>query len=84
MLDPLVLVENEATYGGKYDHWQDLTGVAYHFPNQYKGRVLPGREFVYYRGVRRKGGGRGVAEYFGTGIIGSVWSDPDQPANMSK
>ncbi len=84
MLDPLVLVENERTYGGKYDHWQDLTGIAYHFPNQYRRRVVPGREFVYYRGVRRKDGGRGTAEYFGTGMIGAVWQDAEQPRTTSK
>jgi Domain of unknown function (DUF3883) len=75
----LVLVENEVTVGGKYDFWNDDTGVQYHYPNQYRNRVRPGREFVYYRGVRRTGGRRGTAEYFGSGMIGEVWQDPDQP-----
>jgi hypothetical protein len=48
----LVLVENEVTVDGKYDFWADDTGVQYHYPNQYRNRVRPGREFVYYRGVR--------------------------------
>ena len=34
-----------------------------------------------YRGVRRAGGKRGAAEYFGTGVIGEVWQDPGQPTN---
>lgn len=49
----LVLVENEVTTGGHYDHWQDVTGERYQFPNQYRGKVTPGRPFIYYRGVRR-------------------------------
>jgi hypothetical protein len=73
----LVLVENETTYGGSYDHWSDVTGVEYHFPNQYRNKVTPGRPFLYYRGVRRFGGVRGAAEYFGVGRIGQVWPDAD-------
>ena len=53
--DALVLVENEVTIGGKYDFWADDTGARYHFPNQYRNLVRPGRPFVYYRGVRRSG-----------------------------
>ena len=30
----LILVENEVTVGGRYDHWQDVTGKRYQFPNQ--------------------------------------------------
>jgi hypothetical protein len=76
--DALVLVENEVTHDGDYDFWSDKTGVHYQFPNIYRNRVVPGTPFVYYRGVRRKGGKRGQAEYFGTGIIGDVWQDPAQ------
>lgn len=72
----LVLVENEVTYEGRYDFWEDDTGVKYQFPNQYKKRVVSGRFFVYYRGVRRAEGKRGIPEYFGCGQIGEVWRDP--------
>lgn len=41
MLDPLVLVQAEATIDGEYDDWNDLTGEQYHFPNQYRNRVVP-------------------------------------------
>ena len=77
----LVLVENEETVGQQYDFWADDTGVQYQFPNMYRKRVTEGRPFVYYRGVRRVGGKRGAAEYFGTGVIGEVWQDPGQPTN---
>lgn len=72
----LVLVENEVTAGGRYDHWQDVTGERYQFPNQYRGKVITGRPFIYYRGVRRADGSRGNAEYFGCGIVGPVYLDP--------
>ena len=75
----LVLAENEATAGGEYDFWADDTGSRYHFPNSYRNRVQTGCRFVYYRGVRRKDKKRGAAEYFGTGLIGEVWRDPEQP-----
>src|SRR5690242_15342170 len=78
----LVLVENEVTVGGAYDFWADLTGVQYHYPNQYKNRIRPGRSFVYYRGSRRPNGRRGTPEYFGSGTIGAVWPDPDQPTDV--
>lgn len=74
---PIVLVENERTAGGQYDHWQDATGERYQFPNQYKNKVLAGRRFVYYRGARRADGSRGIPEYFGHGVIGEVAADPE-------
>jgi len=74
--DPIVLVENERTLDSTYENWQDITGEQYHYPNTYKGRVREGRRFIYYRGVRRSGGIRGTAEYFGAGRIGGVWPDP--------
>ena len=66
--------------------WQDVTGERYHFPNGYRNKVLPGREFVYYKGARRAGG-RQSPEYFGWGRIGSVYEDPEtasEPAGRRK
>jgi hypothetical protein len=74
---PLVLVENERTASEPYEHWKDVTGEQYHFPNQYRNRIVPGTSFVYYRGTRRADGGRGIPEYFGCGLIGQVWRDQD-------
>ena len=48
-MSALVLVENEVTYGGQYDHWQGLIGVSYRFPNQYRNKISSGRRFIYYR-----------------------------------
>jgi hypothetical protein len=83
-LPPVVLVENELTAGGQYDHWQDSTGERYQFPNSYKGKILPGRRFVYYRGARRADGLRGVPEYFGHGVVDVVHLDPGTDENDPK
>lgn len=72
---PLVLTTNE--FVPNPDHaWNDVEGVQYHYPNVYKNKVKPGEVFVYYRGVLRKPGPRGEAEYFGHGRIGEITLDP--------
>ena len=83
-LQPLVLVENERTAGGNYDHWQDATGERYQFPNGYKNKVLQGRRFIYYRGARKADGSRRTPEYFGHGIIGEVIEDPSNEPDEGK
>jgi hypothetical protein len=80
----IVLVENEVTEGGRYDDWKDATGERYHFPNQYRGLVRSGAQFVYYRGVRRRESKRGTPEYFGAGVVGDVWRDQDVPLEAPK
>ena len=72
---PIILVENERTAGGLYDHWQDLTGQRYQYPNQYKNKVSPGELFIYYKGTRRADGSRGPAHYFGCGVVGDIELD---------
>lgn len=76
----LVLTVQDATSGAEYDHWKDIVGEQFHFPNKYKNLVKTGLPFVYYRGVRRKGGKRGSPEYFGVGRIGEVWRDEETEA----
>jgi hypothetical protein len=81
---PLVLVENEVTIRGRSHGWKDVTGERYHYPNQYRIKVVPGRSFIYYRGERRTHGKRGRPEYFGCGTIGEVWRDDDVPSDAPK
>src|SRR4249920_111188 len=72
---PIVLTTNEVVLNP--DHaWDDIEGVQYHYPNQYKNKIRTGEDFVYYRGVHRKDGRRGQAEYFGRGRIGTIRIDP--------
>ena len=73
---PLILTTNDIVLNP--DHaWNDIEGVQYHYPNQYKNKVRTGEPFIYYRGIRRQGGRRGDAEYFGHGIIGEIRQDPE-------
>lgn len=76
---PIVLVQNERTVGGAYDHWNDIEGVRYQFPNKYRKLIRQGSNFVYYRGKRRQGGEQGIPEYFGCGVIGTIWRDESVP-----
>ena len=72
---PIVLTTNDVVLNP--DHaWNDIEGVQYHYPNQYKKKVRSGEPFVYYRGVHRNSGQRGQAEYFGYGRIGEIRPDP--------
>lgn len=81
---PLVLVENERISGHDYD-WKDITGARYHFPNGYRNKIQPGTPFVYYRGVHTAYGRRRESpEYFGFGIIGEVYRDPEVDDNVPK
>jgi hypothetical protein len=83
-MNHLVLVQNEVTYDGKYDHWQDITGVSYQYSNQYRNKIIPNMNFVYYRGVHRANGQQGTAEYFGAGRISRVWRDPSISDNLPR
>jgi hypothetical protein len=80
---PLVLVQNEVTVDPKHE-WKDVLGQQYHFPNQYRRRVVPGTALIYYRGVRRANKKRGQPEYFGSGVIGDVWPDSSRSGATSK
>lgn len=72
----LILTENEVNVNPNHN-WKDITGERYHFPNKYKNRLKPGTPFVYYRGSLRAGGKKKTPEYFGRGVIGEVWEDPE-------
>jgi len=79
---PLVLASNEVIVS---DHaWKDITGVQYHYPNGYRNVIRTGERFVYYRGVHRANGKRSQAEYFGQGVIGDIWRDPQVAPSAPK
>lgn len=80
----LILTQNEITLDGLYDHWMDVEGERYQFPNQYIGKIKEGTKFIYYRGTRRANNKRGVPEYFGVGEIGQVWLDPNTDFTSSR
>ena len=72
---PIILVAAEATKDDKYN-WDDTVGEKHHYPNVYRNKITPGREFIYYRTSLTKDGRQAPAGYFGTGKIGSVYLDP--------
>jgi predicted RNA-binding protein with PUA-like domain len=74
---PLVLVQNERTVGARFDFWDDSTGERYHYPNSYKNKIREGRRFIYYKGSRRLDGTKMTPEYFGWGVIGEIYPDPE-------
>ena len=55
---PIILVQSEKTAGGAFDHYEDITGKTYQFPNQYKNLIVSGEQFIYYRGLRKRDGTR--------------------------
>lgn len=63
---PIVL--SQKRLASTYD---DELGVRYHFPAQYRRRLLPGERFVYYH-PREREAGDGRQYYFGEGQIGGV------------
>jgi hypothetical protein len=64
------LILNQYRNGSSY---KDEVGTLYHFPRRYLRRIqTPAAKFIYYE---PRAGGEQV--YFGTGIIGQIWSDPE-------
>lgn len=72
---PLVFAENEETESGIT--YEDRTGISYQYPKMYTRMIRPGERFVYYRGRKRRGGGRALQVYFGAGVVGKVQPDPN-------
>lgn len=77
---PLVFSENEETESGIT--YEDRTGVTYQYPTIYRRFIQPGERFVYYRGRRKRGGGRMLQVYFGAGVVGAIGPDSNHPGRM--
>ncbi len=73
---PLVFAENEETESGIT--YQDRTGVSYQYPRAYRRIIRSGERFVYYKGRRKRGGGRAPQVYFGVGLVGPTAPDPSR------
>lgn len=54
--------------------YADIVGVQYEFPDRYRGLVVSGDRFLYYRGSR--GASQAGAGYFGKGIVGDLRASP--------
>jgi len=66
---PLIFVTGAPTASGHA--YEDIYGVQYEFPDHYKGLVVEGERFLYYRGVRGAAKGAGPV-YLGDGVVGKV------------
>ena len=71
MANYIVITENDES------QWDDQTGVKYHYPPKYKGKIKEGTIVVYYKGrikdvafqTKRLSN---EPHYFGTGVIGNI------------
>jgi hypothetical protein len=57
--------------------YQDVEEVLYHYPRQYFSRVAPFEPFIYYRPLGRGTPREDSRHYFGHGVLGEPWGDPD-------
>jgi len=68
------LILNQYRNGSSY---KDEVGTLYHFPKRYLRRIqTPEASFIYYE---PRVGGEQV--YFGSGTIGQIWADPEDPTH---
>ncbi|WP_217913084.1 DUF3883 domain-containing protein [Miltoncostaea marina] len=72
---PLVFAMNDES---ESDHvYDDRFGISYEYPqSRYQRLVRSGELFVYYRGRKKKGGGRQPQVYLGAGVVGPVRPSP--------
>ena len=77
----LILTANHSNANGGYDY-HDVEGSSYEFPNSHRNTIVPGAQFIYYRGSRDVSGAKIVPAYFGIGEIAQVTelSEPETPA----
>lgn len=71
---PLVLSQHFSALDRRY---QDVEGALYHYPRQYFGRVAPFSRFVYYRPASRSNRRSDERTYFGHGVLGTPYPDPN-------
>lgn len=74
MSNYLVITENDES------DWDDKTGLEYHYPSKYKGKIRKGVVVIYYKGRIKDLKYQSMRlsnepHYFGTGIIGDIRSE---------
>jgi hypothetical protein len=57
--------------------YADVEGVLYHYPRQYFARITPFEPFIYYRPLGKAAVRHDSRHYFGHGVIGEPWDDPN-------
>lgn len=71
MANYLVITENDES------DWDDKTGLEYHYPSKYKGKIQKGVVVIYYKGRIKDQKYQSMRlsnepHYFGTGVIGEI------------
>src|SRR5262249_52697101 len=46
------------------------------YPRMYWRLIQPGERFLYYRGRKKRSGGRALQVYFGSAVVGAIRNDP--------
>jgi len=72
MQNYLIIAENDES------KWDDKTGEYYHFPSQYKNKLITGAKVIYYKGKKKKNGFERLSDnphYFGIATIGLIERD---------
>lgn len=75
-----IIVQNDKS------QWNDIKGVSYHYPNQYKKILTPGCKIIYYKGSLKDKEYKNTRlntkpHYFGIGIIGNTKIDIESNKN---
>ncbi len=55
--------------------YEDKLYELYHFPAKYKSKIKTGDIFIYHQGDNKQPVTKNVRYYYGTGIIGDIYSD---------
>jgi hypothetical protein len=58
--------------------YEDVEYSLYHYPRQYFGRVNPYDRFIYYRPLGKSAPRPDSKAYFGHGVLGQWWPDPQR------
>jgi hypothetical protein len=58
--------------------YEDVEYSLYHYPRQYFGRIEPYDRFIYYRPLGRSATRADSKTYFGHGVLGQWFSDPNK------
>ena len=73
---PVVLTQH---YSPSDRVYEDVEYSLYHYPRQYFGRVQPYDRFIYYRPLGRSASRADSKTYFGHGVLGQWFLDPNKP-----
>lgn len=73
---PVILTQH---YSPSDRIYEDAEYSLYHYPRQYFSRVNPYDRFIYYRPLGKSAGRHDSKTYFGYGVLGQWFADPNKP-----